>query len=383
MKILYYTKPYFADCDFPLIQEMQNRNIDVRMYMPLEYGFSKSVLFDFKNPIKKYGIVKASKIPDMQIFKDCIDLNRLYLIVGYYKGPSAIRTAILWLTVYLHMFFQFADVFHITYHLASFYERKLLHLPFRGKRVVTVHDPFLHSGSPSVWEVRRKELFKWADQFILLNKVQSAEFAEHYGISKENINIAKLGSYDTIRKIEPDHIDASTPYILFFGFISPYKGLKYLLDAMKTVHCKHPEIKLIVAGKGECDFDKSEFEDLGYIEWRYRFIGISELAGLLKNALFAVCPYKDATQSGVIQTAFSMDLPVIATNVGALSKAVTNGETGIVVPPCDVDALAEAMNRLVSNPNMLATMRENIETKWKKDMDWSPIVDKYIECYNL
>lgn len=382
MKIIYYSKHFFADCDFPLIQEMQHRGMDVRVYIPLEYGFSKSVLFDFKSPIKKYGIVKASKMPDMQKFKDCIDLNRLYFIAGYYMGPSALRTALLWISVYFHMFFQFADIFHITYHLASFYERKLLLLPFRGKKVATVHDPFLHSGASSHWERRRKELFKWADQFVLLNKVQSAEFAKYYGIPNDRINIAKLGSYDTIRRIEPDTIDTSTSYILFFGIISPYKGLKYLLEAMKEVHVQHPDIKLIVAGKGECDFEKSEYENLGYIEWRYRFIGISELAGLLKNALFAVCPYTDATQSGVIQTAFSMDLPVIATNVGALSKAVTDGETGLVIPPCDVNALADSISKLISNPPMLSTMRENIRTKWKKDMDWSPIVDKYIECYN-
>lgn len=70
-----------------------------------------------------------------------------------------------------------------------------------------------------------------------------------------------------------------------------------------------------------------------------------QLAGLLNDALFAVCPYKDATQSGVIQTAFSMDCPVIGTDVGALPEAIDNGVTGLIVPPCNSEALAHAIIR--------------------------------------
>ena len=58
-----------------------------------------------------------------------------------------------------------------------------------------------------------------------------------------------------------------------------------------------------------------------------------------------VLPYESATQSGVIQIAYSFGLPVIATDVGGLPEVVLDGRTGFVVPPKDVKALAEAVVR--------------------------------------
>ena len=105
------------------------------------------------------------------------------------------------------------------------------------------------------------------------------------------------------------------------------------------------------------------------------------LAGLLKDASFTVCPYKDATQSGVIQTAFSMDCPVVATNVGALPEAIDNQITGLIVPPCDSDALADAMDKLLGDASLLKSMRANINKIWRKQMGWDKILDQYIKCY--
>ena len=95
-----------------------------------------------------------------------------------------------------------------------------------------------------------------------------------------------------------------------------------------------------------------------------------------------MCPYTDATQSGVVQTAFSLNVPTIVTDVGALPKAVTDGVTGLVVPPCDVMALATKMLYLIDNPEVLNEMRSNINDKWKTNMDWHSIGETYQNFYN-
>ena len=73
-----------------------------------------------------------------------------------------------------------------------------------------------------------------------------------------------------------------------------------------------------------------------------------------------VLPYESATQSGVIQIAYSFGLSVVATDVGGLPEVVLDGETGFVVPPKDVKALADAVVRFFEE-NRAAAFRERIK----------------------
>jgi glycosyltransferase involved in cell wall biosynthesis len=67
------------------------------------------------------------------------------------------------------------------------------------------------------------------------------------------------------------------------------------------------------------------------------------LAACIDRANVVVLPYRSATQSAVVQTAFGRAKPVITTNVGGLAEAVEDGRTGLVVPPENPQALAEAI----------------------------------------
>lgn len=383
MKVIYYSKDFFADCDFPLVKALQQRGIDVYYFIPLPRNFKRSVLFSFKNPLKKAKLLKASEIEEMKIFKDCIDLDRLYFISGYSNRTWWPFSWVLWLKTMMLFKKINPDVIHLVYHLASPFEKLIYRLPFKGKKIVTVHDPFIHSNKPNAekMEQDRIELFKWADKYILLNKVQSYEFAEYYKIPKSEICISYLGIYDTITKVIPKPTGIKDKYILFFGLMAHYKGLDLLLEAMELVHSKSPDLKLVVAGGGKLDFDISKYKNYDYIEWRHRYIPIDELAGLLENAQFSICPYRDATQSGVVQTSLSMDCPVLATNVGALSTAVRDDITGKIIPPNDVQTLADAIIEWNNNPHMLEKIRNNIRTVWKPSMNWDKIADSYIRSY--
>ena len=108
---------------------------------------------------------------------------------------------------------------------------------------------------------------------------------------------------------------------------------------------------------------------------------MDELAKLLKNCKFAICPYLDATQSGVVQTAFSADVPLIVTNVGSLPISVKNNITGIVIEPSNVDALAEAILYLYTSDIMLYKFRKNINDIWRPSMQWDSIVLNYVNMY--
>lgn len=128
-------------------------------------------------------------------------------------------------------------------------------------------------------------------------------------------------------------------FILYFGNILPYKGLKYLYEAVNLLE-DMANLRVVIAGKG---FD----ENLKKMECdkRYtilnRYISNSELTYLIKHSRIVVCPYLAASQSGVVQTAMVFKKPVVAFNVGAFSEVIKNGKNGYLVNPKDSKGLAE------------------------------------------
>lgn len=384
MKVIYYSKTFFSDCDFPLIKELRTSGVDVKYYLSIPKNFRAESVLEFDEKFGRFGFYKASKLHCFDKYSDCIDLDNLYIIAPYINRVFFLPGCFVWLYAIIHMILSRPDIIHITYHLMGF-ESLLLKFPIAKKKVMTVHDPFLHSGmkNSDIHEKQRKVCFKWADNLILLNKQQSEDFCDFYNISRNKIAFTRLGPYNSISKVKTNEINVIKPYIIYFGLISPYKGVEYLLEAMLKVHEVCPQLRLIIAGSGNLYFDEKDYKKLDFIEWRHRYIGISELIELVKNSEFSVCPYKDATQSGVIQTAYTLGCPVIATNVGALPEAVEVGKTGLLVPPCDVDALAESIETLFQNQNLLKSMKEYIKKMMCNNDSWKQIVYDYLNIYKV
>ena len=119
-------------------------------------------------------------------------------------------------------------------------------------------------------------------------------------------------------------------YILFFGRISLYKGLKYLVDAFIQYCREYDGLDLVIAGGG----DVSDIEALVAAEPRIHLVNarpsISELAGLVEGCLCAVCTYTDVSHSGVVLHAYTYGKPVIANNIGGLHEVVIDGRTGVL-----------------------------------------------------
>lgn len=377
MKIVFFSTLAFSDSDFPLIRELQSRGLDVSCYYVLRPWKKKGGIIDVKSLKKLPGIYKASDYKDMNIYKDYLNLDKIYFINCVANWENDPRNILLRWYSFRHISNQKPDVFHITWQLSS---NEYRYYNLNTNFVMTVHDPISHSGHNPADEKNRLLAFEKCQNFILLDNVLQDEFSHKYSITKDKITISRMGYFDYLNFIPCT--DANMPkekFILYFGQISKYKGIEFLVKAMEEVHKNAPNVKLVIAGKGNLYF---KYKECDYIELRNYYITETELVSLLKRCLFVVCPYTDATQSGVVQTAFSLNVPTIVTNVGALPKAVTDGVTGLVVPPCNVDALATKMLYLIDNPGVLNEMKSNINDKWKTNMDWHSIGETYLNFYN-
>jgi len=135
-------------------------------------------------------------------------------------------------------------------------------------------------------------------------------------------------------------------YILFFGKLDPVKGIYILLEAIRKV----PHVKLILAG-GIDEAIKTKL--LQMLPQNAKYVGMKfgdELWKLVQGALAIVLPsiwYENQPFS--ILEAFANRKPVITSKLGGMAELVADQERGLLVPPGNVDALADAMEWMQNN----------------------------------
>ena len=172
--------------------------------------------------------------------------------------------------------------------------------------------------------------------------------------------------------------------ILFFGFIRDYKGLDILLNALALLKNDF-KIKLLIAGEYYSNEDKylKIIENLGIKEdilFFTDFIPTSEVKYYFSASDCVILPYRDATQSGIVQIATNFSKPVIAANVGGLSEVIENGKTGYIVEKENPEALAGAIMKFYIE-NKEKEFEENIALEVKK-YSWESFVKGIYELVN-
>lgn len=378
MKILYYSSPSFADCDFPLVKTLMEKGHDVTYLIELSPGSCHRTLFDIENIIPENDIIPASRYNELAVYKDYLDLNRVFIVNRSKKG----RLRSIWMTLKVAAFVNRGN-FEVR-HTDMLLREYLWLLYFLCKPwIITVHDPFLHSEEVSKKNnIFRKLCFAFGKRFVILNKNQHDCFCKTYNIKPSDVLINSLGVYDNIHAFIKNDWEVKNNNVLFFGRITPYKGVEYLCEAMTKVHSVIPDATLTIAGGGGFYFDISAYDKLPFVQIKNYYISMEELARLVFECSIVVCPYKEATQSGVVMTSFSMCKPVIATDVGGLGEMVEHEKCGLVVASCDSDALADAIILMLSNKEKMERMASIIKEKYfLGEKSWSSIVDKYVEFY--
>jgi D-inositol-3-phosphate glycosyltransferase len=145
---------------------------------------------------------------------------------------------------------------------------------------------------------------------------------------------------------------------VFFGYVRRYKGLDTLLDAWPAVRRERP-VTLMVAGEFYEDAapyrervaraNAGSLAEALPVRLIDRYLPDDQVEALFKAADVVVLPYRSATQSGVTHVAYALGKPVITTDVGGLAETVRPGETGLVVPPENPEALAAAIVRFFAD----------------------------------
>jgi glycosyltransferase involved in cell wall biosynthesis len=249
-----------------------------------------------------------------------------------------------------------ADLVISTYWLPFFGPSSgLLHkLLRRGKtKTLTIlHNVIPHERRPGDITFT-KFLFKQTDYFIAQSESVEKDLLKFVPDAKyRRVSLPMFSLFkDRIPKAEAKKILNITDekVIMFFGYIRPYKGLHVLIDAMKIIKEKM-KLRLLVCGEFYGDEEKyrNQMREAGIepVTTVYSDYIPNEKVHLYFSAADVVVqPYVSATQSAIAQMAYFFSSPIIATNVGALPEVVIHEKSGLIVPPNDPAALADAILR--------------------------------------
>jgi len=170
----------------------------------------------------------------------------------------------------------------------------------------------------------------------------------------------------------------STNDVLFVGRIeknSNWKGISYLIEAISIVKQIKPDISLRLVGPGDrVDYFKMYAQKLG-INKNVKFVGSkinSELALEYQHSKVIVLPSITESESFgiVLIEAMACKKPVIGSNVGGIPYVIDNEQNGLLVPPKDPQALADAIIKILTNPQLAKKMGEEGYEKVMKNFTW-------------
>ena len=190
-------------------------------------------------------------------------------------------------------------------------------------------------------------------------------------------------------------------YVLFLGRLKHRKGLDVLLEALALIPAPGPStpdsglrtpysvserapVQLVVAGEGQENLSlQAQAFRLG-LGSRVRFVSAvfgSDKIYLLQNALATVVPSRLADAGPlVVLESFAAGVPVIGTSVPGLEDLIEEGKTGWQVPPESPTALAQALDRVLTSPQLSRSLGERVRRR-VQDFSWPVVAQQHLQLY--
>jgi glycosyltransferase involved in cell wall biosynthesis len=289
-------------------------------------------------------------------------------------------------------------IFHILWNNKFLhFDRTLLTYYYKllGKKVVlTVHNVNTERRDNKDSAFNRFTLrvqYRLADHLFVHTEKMKEELIDEFGAQAGRISVIPLGinnfapqtnltSAEAKRRLG---IRTDEKAILFFGRITPYKGLEMLVEAFQKGLPSADTYRLMIAGRPEEATEAGYWFPIrealradvqkGRVLLRAEHIPDAETEVYFKAADVLVLPYRDIYQSGILFLGYSFGLPALAANVGSLKEEMVEGRTGFLFQPEDPADLAAAIEKYFASDlyRDLSRRRQEIQDYARRGHDWN------------
>jgi glycosyltransferase involved in cell wall biosynthesis len=219
---------------------------------------------------------------------------------------------------------------------------------------------------------------KLFDRVYVHTKEAKTTLTQQCKVKPSTIQVVPLGTFDfgsvknyqnQLNKIFEIN---NKQVILYFGYIHVDKGIQYLLRACQILFKNHPNLKrqvvILIAGEVRPRvgifklFEKKDQDYFMSLKKLVTKLGLNEYVkftgyvndkhrySIFKLARMVVLPYTNVEQSGVLNMALAIPVPVIASNIGGLKETIQG--SGVLVPPKDPEAIAKSLWLLLQDKTL-------------------------------
>jgi len=208
------------------------------------------------------------------------------------------------------------------------------------------------------WHRMRGTWHNEVDRYIVLTRFAQDLFAQSGVVPPDKIVVKPNAVPD------PGVGVGDGKYLLYVGRLSPEKGIRVLIEAAQQGEGFPMPLKIVGGGPLEDEVRRSAGNG------RIEYLGNqpqAEVRRLMKHATFLLFPSLWYETFGmVIAEAFASGLPVIASNLGAMTELVSPGENGLLVEAGSVNGFLSAVRTVVASPRLEASMRRDARITYEQ-----------------
>ncbi len=222
-------------------------------------------------------------------------------------------------------------------------------LPF----IYVIHDPAPHPGdyAPAMQRLTQSLLIRSASSVVSVSFFVGENVRHLLGPARsESLMVAPLGLHVTRHRTQSRQLGPGPLRLLFLGRLLAYKGLDILATALHEFRGRN-DWRLTIAGSGkEREFVLQAFAAFPQVDLsRLELILEDEIDVILDHHDILICPYREASQSGVLAEAMSFGLPALVTPVGALPEQIGYGRAGWIALHATASGLAAALRTVLDD----------------------------------
>ncbi len=219
-------------------------------------------------------------------------------------------------------------------------------------------------GELAIRTLRLKRLFAEIDHLISPSFFLKQQYLD-WGVETQKISVIENLSAPDGSTLVPSHPAQTDALVVgFFGQVNPWKGVDVLIEAVQLARESGVDVQLEVNGS---QLPEGEAKPGVQFNGSYEPHQLAERMARVDVVAMASTWYENSPM--VIQEAFLHGRPVVAPHLGGMAEKIQDGQTGVLVRPSSAPALAEVMQRLVDQPELLVQLQQGVQRSLRRQAD--------------
>ena len=224
-------------------------------------------------------------------------------------------------------------------------------------------------------------VFRSADRVVCLTRSEAEEVVR-FGCPSEKIRLIP-NAVDTELFMPCE--DREDCLVVWVGRFVPEKGVQYLVMAARIVAERRKDVRFLLVGYGPLKARIMKLaQDFGLLDKSIYILGPlsrEEIAEILSKAsVFSFPSLKEGMPLSVLESMASA-VPVVGSNIPGINDVIINGENGILVPPRNPEALANAIMLLLEDRGLRRKLGQNARRLMIEKYSWDVITEKIEKVY--